>query len=260
MLSHEPNRSFHPYPHRVSGLVAALAFLTRLPVPGGEHRLERSVPWLPVVGLLLGAILVALDAGMKALAVSSLVTAVVLVVSLLALTGALHADGLIDTCDAVFGHASPERRLEIMRDPHVGAFGVVGVVCVVALKVAALDALSVNRLQALILGPTLGRWAIVLVAAVFPYGRATGLGAGLRAGATPGALIVASVVALAAAATAGVVGVLLLVLAASVALALGRWLLRLLPGLTGDTYGATCEIVEAVVWLSASPLARWATP
>jgi adenosylcobinamide-GDP ribazoletransferase len=228
-------------------------------VPGGERRLESTVPWLPVVGLLLGAMLVGVDAGLKVVGVSSLVTAVVLVVSLLGLTGALHADGLIDTCDAVFGHASPERRLEIMRDPHVGAFGVVGVVCVLALKIAALDALSVNRLQALLLGPTLGRWAIVLVASVFPYGRAAGLGAGLRAGATPRALIVATVVALVVAATSGLVGVLLLALAGLVALAMGRWLMRLLPGLTGDTYGATCEIVETVVWLSASPLARWAT-
>ena len=112
------------------GFFSALQFLTRIPVPAGEYRLEVAVGWLPVVGVLLGAILAFVDMGLRWLQVSPLVASTVLVVLLLALTGALHADGLMDTCDAVFGHASPARRLEIMRDPHTGAFGVVGLVCV----------------------------------------------------------------------------------------------------------------------------------
>ena len=94
--------------------------------------------WLPVVGFLLGAILALADLGLRWVQVSPLVASTGIVVLLLALSGALHADGLMDTCDAVFGHATPERRLEIMRDPHTGAFGVVGLVCVVALKIAAI--------------------------------------------------------------------------------------------------------------------------
>jgi adenosylcobinamide-GDP ribazoletransferase len=181
-------------------------------------------------------------------------------VLLLVLSGALHADGLLDTCDAVLGHASPERRLEIMRDPHVGAFGVVGLVCVVALKIAAVYALPTGvRLQALVLAPTLGRWAIVLLATIFPYGREYGLGAPLKAAATPRTLVVATIVPLAACMTVGPVGIVCGLLAMVVALGLGRWLMRLLPGLTGDNYGAACELVEATVWLSAAPLARvWA--
>jgi adenosylcobinamide-GDP ribazoletransferase len=179
------------------------------------------------------------------------------VVLLLVLSGALHADGLMDTCDAVFGHASPERRLEIMRDPRVGAFGVVGLVCVVALKIAAVNALpAALRVQTLILAPTLGRWAIVLVATLFPYGRASGLGAPLKAAATPRTLVVASLLPVAGCLALGQVGAVCGVLAAAVAFGLGRWLMRLLPGLTGDNYGAACELVEATVWLSAAPLAR----
>jgi adenosylcobinamide-GDP ribazoletransferase len=244
----------------MSGFFSALQFLTRIPVPPGEYGLEESVVWLPVVGLVLGAILAGVDWGLRWLAVDPLVASTLVVVLLLALSGALHADGLMDTCDAVFAHATPERRLEIMRDPHVGAFGVVGLVCVVALKIAAVYALpAVLRLQVLVLAPTLGRWSIVLLATIFPYGRPTGLGAPLKAAATPRVLILASLLPLAGCIALGPVGVLWGLLASVVALGLGRWLMRLLPGLTGDSYGTACELVEATVWLSAAPLARaWA--
>jgi adenosylcobinamide-GDP ribazoletransferase len=244
----------------MSGFLSALQFLTRIPVPPGNYRLEASVAWLPVVGVVLGAILAGVDWVLRTVDVDQLVVSTLIVVLLLALSGALHADGLMDTCDAVFGHASPERRLEIMRDPRVGAFGVVGFVCVVALKIAAVYALpTAIRLQALVLAPTLGRWTIVLLATVFPYGREHGLGAPLKAAATPRALVIATILPLAGCFTMGPVGIACGLMATVVALGLGHWLMRLLPGLTGDNYGAACELVEATVWLSAAPLARvWA--
>jgi len=244
----------------MGGFWSALQFLTRIPVPPGEYRLKESVVWLPVVGLLLGAALAGIDWALRLIGMDQLVVSTVVVVLLLVLSGALHADGLMDTCDAVIGHASPERRLEIMRDPRVGAFGVVGLVCVVALKIAAVYALPTGlRPHALALAPTLGRWAIVLLATRFPYGREHGLGAPLKVAATPRTLALASLLPLAGCITLGPVGIVCGLLATVVGLGLGRWLMRLLPGLTGDNYGAACELVEATVWLSAAPLARvWA--
>jgi adenosylcobinamide-GDP ribazoletransferase len=239
------------------GFWSALQFLTRIPVPKGTYRLEAAVAWLPVVGLLLGAILAAVDLGLRFAQVSPLVASTSSVVLLLALSGALHADGLMDTSDAVFGHATPERRLEIMHDPHTGAFGVVALVCVVALKIAAIDALpAAIRPQLLVLAPSLGRWSIVLLATVFPYGRPSGLGAPLKASATKRAFLTASVLPVVGCLAIGPVGIICGALAAVIALAIGRWLMRLLPGLTGDCYGAVCEVVEALVWLCAAPLAR----
>jgi adenosylcobinamide-GDP ribazoletransferase len=239
----------------LDGFWAALQLLTRIPVPRGPFRLETAIGWLPVVGFLLGGILAAADAAMRAADVSPLVSSTALVVLLLALTGALHADGLVDTCDAVFAHASPERRLEIMRDPRAGTFGVVGLVCIVALKIAALDALPDRlRPQLLTLAPGLGRWAIVLLATVYPYGRASGLGAPLKASATPRALALASALPLVACGLVGPPGLVAGAVAALAALAIGRWLMRLLPGLTGDCYGAVCEVVETVVWLGGGVL------
>ncbi|HET6317047.1 MAG TPA: adenosylcobinamide-GDP ribazoletransferase [Chloroflexota bacterium] len=241
----------------MSGLWSAVAFLTRFPTPAVDVRLDAAVPWFPLVGLLLGGILALADIALRQLQVEPLVTSAVLVTLLLALTGALHADGLIDTCDAVFGHASPERRLEIMRDPRTGAFGVVGLVCVVLLKVASIEALPpATRSVSLILAPALGRWAIVVLACVFPYGRASGLGLPLKKGATRTALGLASIVPLGVCAVAWPSGPWLGVLALALALLVGRWLMSLLPGLTGDCYGAVCEVVETAVWLAAAPLVR----
>ncbi|HEX8968057.1 MAG TPA: adenosylcobinamide-GDP ribazoletransferase [Chloroflexota bacterium] len=239
------------------GCLAALQLLTRLPIPSRTYYpLDNALVWLPVVGFLLGGLLALADAGLRWLQVSTLLDSASLVVLLLALTGGLHADGLMDTSDAVFGHAAPERRLEIMRDPRTGAFGVVGLVSVVALKIAALDSLPTSLRGELVwLAPGLGRWAIVLVTAVFPYARASGLGAPLKAAATPWRVAIASVLPCVACLLVGPAGVVCGALAALSALGLGRWLMRMLPGLTGDCYGAVCEVAETVVWLGGSLLA-----
>src|SRR5438309_4095610 len=242
------------------GFFSALQFLSRIPVPPGNYRLEESVVWLPVVGLLLGAILAGVDWALRLVGMDQLVGSTVVVVLLLVLSGALHADGLMDTCDAVFGHATPARRLEIMRDPRAGAFGVVGLVCVVALKIAAIDSLetlpAAVRAQALVLTPGLGRWSIALVSTLFPYGRPIGLGAPLKVAASPRALLIASVLPVGACVVTWPIGPVLGPLSAVTAVLVGRWLMTLLPGLTGDCYGAICEVVETVVLLVASPLAH----
>lgn len=241
----------------MNGFFGAVQFLTRVPVPTGEYKLEDAYVWFAPVGLLIGALLALADAGLRLAGIDPLVSSAVLVSLWLATTGALHADGLMDTCDAVFAHATPERRLEIMRDPHTGAFGIVGFVCIALLKFAALDALpSSVRPQTLILAPGLGRWSITLLSALFPYGREVGLGAPLKAAATKRALAIATLAPLVACAIVGPVGLVLGGLTLVVAWLLGRWLMTLLPGLTGDCYGAMCEVVEAAVVVCAAPVAH----
>jgi adenosylcobinamide-GDP ribazoletransferase len=142
-----------------------------------------------------------------------------------------------------------------MRDPRVGSFGVIGLASVLLLKVAAVDALSANRAQVLLLTPVLGRWAIVLLAAAFPPGRTTGLGAPVKAAASPKLLALASILPLAVGLSLGATGAWLLATAGAAAVLIGWWLCRLLPGLTGDCYGAACECVETLVLVLAGPLA-----
>ncbi len=136
--------------------LAALRFLTVLPVPGA-HRLDdadgsaapstslttgwgRATAWYPVVGLVLGAILVGLDWGLRWLFPGG-VAAALLLLAWVTLTGALHLDGFIDCCDGLLAPVPRERRLEILRDVHAGAFGIVGVALLLLTKYAALVAL-----------------------------------------------------------------------------------------------------------------------
>ncbi len=88
--------------------------------------LSNSRAFYPAVGLVMGLLLVGIEAGSSEI-FSEPMTAAFLVATMVIITRALHLDGLMDVCDGVFGGFTPERRLEIMRDSRVGAFGVVGV-------------------------------------------------------------------------------------------------------------------------------------
>ena len=136
----------------------------------------------------------------------------------------------------------------IMRDSHVGSYGVLGGVCVVLLKVGALGAMPNSaRVLALLLTPMLGRWSLVLAAALFPPARPSGLGAAFRAGVTPPRLAAAAVTCVVAACgLGGVAGPLALVAACLATWLLGRAITAMIPGLTGDTYGAIAEVTEVV--------------
>ena len=123
-----------------------MTFLTIFPVAHnmdrGQRNLSNSRAFYPAVGLLMGLLLVGVEEGSSRLFLEP-VTAGLLVATMVIVTRALHLDGLMDVCDGIFGGFTPERRLEIMRDSRVGAFGVVGGVTVLLLKYAALLSLLV---------------------------------------------------------------------------------------------------------------------
>ena len=116
----------------------SVSFLTILPVARGlapdPRAISNSRAFFPLTGLLLGVLLVLVELG-AARVFPVYLTAGVLLAVLVAATRGLHLDGLMDVCDALFGGASRERRLEIMKDPHVGAFGVVAAVTVLGPEV-----------------------------------------------------------------------------------------------------------------------------
>ena len=243
-------------------LFSAIRFLTILPLPSGQQETDqdwgRATAWYPAVGLVIGVLLAALDWALRWLWPDAVATALVLAARV-ALTGALHLDGFIDCCDALLAPVPPQRRLQILRDVHAGAFGIVGVVILLLTKYAALAAAPAElRLPSLILIPTLARWAMVGAVWLFPYARSgTGLGQKARTGSGLKPLLTA-------AATAFVVAVLcwwgglgwgapILVLLTVVLSALvGIWIQSRLGGLTGDAYGALCELVEAACLLTVA--------
>ena len=233
-------------------LIVALGFLTALPLPrGGALRtgeLARSLGWFPLAGAVVGGLLLALDFGLS-LVLPLGVRSVLVIIAGIAITRGLHLDGLMDVCDGLFGGFTPERRLEIMRDSRVGAFGVLGAVADLLLRYAALVALTDGwRLVGLVLPPIIGRWAMVWAMVAYPYGRAEGLGAAFKRDAGWGQVAVATVgAAILGAAFWWPWGAAGLVVGWLVAVAVGRFMLRRLPGLTGDCYGTINEVVEGVV-------------
>ena len=233
-------------------LIVALGFLTALPLPrtgtAGPEQLARSLAWFPVAGALVGGVLVLLDLALG-LVLPVGVRAALLLVALLALTRGLHFDGLMDVCDGLFGGFTPERRLAIMRDSHVGAFGVLGAVADLLLRHAALVSLLDGwRIAALLLPPIAGRWAMVWAMVAYPYGRTEGLGAAFKRGAGWREVALATFgAAILGAAAWWPWGAVALIPAWLATVLVARFMLRRLPGLTGDCYGSINEVVEAVV-------------
>ena len=199
---------------------------------------------------MLGLLLAAVDKAAALVFPPALTAALLVAVSAVATRG-LHLDGLMDVCDGLFGGYAPERRLEIMRDSHVGAFAVLGASCLLLLKYGALVALlSQDVLEpawALVLYPVLSRWAMVLQLGAFPYTRSSGLGEPAAPGGRedshcPGGGDCGPGVG-SCWREAG--GGILLAGSSLLAWLLGAGMARMLGGLTGDTYGATNEIIEA---------------
>ena len=145
----------------------ALTFLTRLPCPGygacrGED-LAGAVVYFPLVGLLIG-----LFGGVVfrvALFFLPASIAVLLALALITITtGAMHEDGFADVCDS-FGVFTAERKLAVMHDSRLGTFGVMGLIFLVCLKIAALLALPTDAVfWALVCAHGISRW-VALVAA-----------------------------------------------------------------------------------------------
>ncbi len=236
------------------GPLAALELLTilrlRRPRLLKDRTFGQTQAWFPAVGLGLGLALVGLAEGLDGY-FSGAVLGWILAAALLALTGGLHVDGLSDTADGVFGGRTRAESLAIMRDGRIGALGAAAVVLVLGLKAACLGSLSVDRAEALLLAPTLSRWAMVLAIAAFPYARPEGLGAAFHAAALPWPAVAATATALAATlALLGPRGLVIPALLVVTTLLTGYGISRHLGGLTGDIYGAVNETAEVVALLS----------
>jgi adenosylcobinamide-GDP ribazoletransferase len=226
----------------------AATFLTTLPAPsfvapaGG---LGPAARWFPLVGLLIGLLLWAVQSIAERLFPPTLAGALV-VLAWVALTGGLHLDGLADCCDGLLATTSRERRLEILRDPRVGTFGALGLILTLLLKTLAVATVTP---MALLLAPIWGRW-LLLWAARQPQARPEGMGASFAAGLTPEVLATATIlplIVLFLSGGRGLIGVGLATIAMLALVALAR---RRLGGVTGDVYGLVVEISEVVILLT----------
>ena len=253
----------------MEGPKLALTFLTAIPIPTAAPRpgdLGRAAAWFPLVGLVIG-VLLSLAYWLLARLFGTALAAALVVALWAALTGGLHLDGLADCGDGLLATTTPDRRLEIMRDPRLGAFGVLSLVLFVLLKVLVVAALASSPLwQAalptltwdwrallpfgpLIIAPVLARW-LILLAARQPSARPGGMGHDFAAGLTPRTLLLAALLPGLLVVLAGPRAVVAALLAHLVAVAVIRTAQARLGGLTGDVLGLVVELAELTVLLT----------
>ena len=230
----------------------AFRLLTSLPLPaGGEWQpgdSGRSAGWYPFVGLCLGG-LAALTFFLASKISTPLVSAALSLAVWVALTGGLHLDGLTDCFDGMFHASNPERRFQIMKDPHVGAFGVLGLVLTLLVKFALLASLPPARaVGAILLAASLARWCVTL-AGTQPLAHSTGMGADFAAGLTRSVIGLGGLIPLGLAIWLRWAGLGAAAAGLLATFAILRIAKANLGGVNGDVFGMILEIVEVAVLL-----------
>ncbi|RQD78647.1 MAG: adenosylcobinamide-GDP ribazoletransferase [Candidatus Syntrophonatronum acetioxidans] len=237
----------------MKGFLIALQFLTRIPVKieGSieEGDLINSLYYYPLIGFIIGILLVLVNS----LLVSYLplgARSVVLLTIIVFVSGGLHLDGFMDTMDGICSGKDRERSLEIMRDSRVGAFGVLGLVLILLLKLTFLQNISGQALNsALLVMPVASRWTVVVNMTMASYARQDfGLGKVMIDNAGWKEVLVTMIFTL-------IISVYLLgfqALSLLLLLLIFTWFWSVflkgkIGGLTGDTLGALLEMSEVLV-------------
>jgi adenosylcobinamide-GDP ribazoletransferase len=227
------------------GLMTTLPF--RLPDDWSAGDSRRASVWYPLVGLVIGALTWLAWKGTMLL-FPPLLAGILTLVTWVALTGGLHLDGLADCCDGLLASTTVQCRLEIMKDPHLGAFGVIGLILVLLLKGATLVTLTPATSLGILLAASLARWSI-LPAGLFPLARPGGMGADFASGLQRSFIYMGAILPVGLALVLGTRGVVSL-LAGLAAVALVLWLAKSrIGGVTGDVFGMVIEVVETAVLL-----------
>ena len=240
-------------------LRAAIAFLTRIPVPiDGTPSMTAAGPWFPVVGAIVG-LSVGGSAALLLHLVPPLVAASLAVLVGIVLTGAFHEDGLADVADAFVGGWSREERMRILHDPLHGSYGVAALCGSIIIRIVCVASFGLSPAVAfacVVAAHALGRAGAVALMAAMPLARTDGLGAEYARSLRPWIAAVgeASGVAIAALAVGWWVGPF--VLATVVGAAGVAWLaMRKVGGITGDVLGAAEQTIECLVLVTATGLA-----
>lgn len=233
-----------------SDISAAIGLLTRLPVQVDMARASArgaAAAWAwPLVGVIPALLAAALGFGALACGLPGFWAAALALVGQVMITGAMHEDGLADAADGLWGGASPERRLDIMKDSHIGAYGVIALVLSLSLRAAALAVIlpAQGALAALIITGLVSRVPMVALMAALPNARGRGLSqsVGRVSWRTAGLAL-------------GIAGAVTVIAAPSAVIVLGFWTTlpplifagiarQKIGGQTGDILGAAQQITE----------------
>jgi adenosylcobinamide-GDP ribazoletransferase len=232
-------------------LLTAVQYFTRIRVPAwvghAQEQLAGAVRYFPAIGLVVGA------SGAATLWLAGNVLpaplpAILATVVTVLMTGAIHEDGLADTCDGLGGGTTRERALEIMKDPRIGVFGAIALILTLLLKISALSLMPVWTAMAALVGAhAFSRFCAVLVIFAGRYA-----GSLERSRAAPvvghvkvGDVLIAALFGLPALVLCGPAAIVAVIVALVLLGLLFRWCVQRIGGYTGDTLGAAQQITES---------------
>lgn len=245
--------------NEIKKFLFALQFLTIINLKFIEWNTKfaaKSVIYFPIVGILIGGIL-AIIYLILSFFLPTTIIAIIIIILEVVLTRGLHLDGFIDTIDGLFGGINKDERLQIMKDPHPGSFGIIAVVLLLLLKFTLIFEILQNKffvIEILILMPALGRYVILIPMTIFPYARNNGIGYFTKFVKKREILIATlfmlSFIILIAFLNPLFLPLLLLLIAlVSFSLVLSKYIASKIGGMTGDAYGTLIEISEIFVLL-----------
>ena len=236
-------------------VIEALHLLTRLPVPFSSCPRGASAAWAyPMAGLVVGALAAATGLVAHAMGLPAPLCGLFALASIILSTGALHEDGLADTADGLWGGWTPERRLEIMKDSRIGAYGVIALFLGLSARWAALWMLfsadpSVAA-ASLLVAATASRAMLPPVMAVVPNARQDGLSAQVGDVPLTAALVAVIIALIIAVIFSGWGGLMALIWASSGAFGVAWLAMKKIGGQTGDILGATQQVAEIAILMS----------
>jgi len=233
----------------------AFSFLTTIPFrlvnDQSEKDQAKSLVYAPIVGLFIGAVMLGVWQGLSFFPYKP-ISAILLLLLYIALTGGLHLDGLADTCDGVFSNRPRERTLEIMRDSHIGTNGVIALVLILMFYGVAFFTIpsfaTQNTIAFILLMPVAGRTGSIVASGISDYARKTeGLGKnfiellGIKEALVGGVLSLLIHIGV-----LGWRGAILFVITIISTLLMTLFFKHKLGGATGDTLGAICELNQVI--------------
>jgi len=237
----------------MKGLIFALQFLTIIPIKTKksieESNIPQSIIFFPLVGLLLGLVLVSANTLCIHLSLNRFLTDAILITSLIILTGGLHLDGLADTVDALSSNKNRAEMLKIMRDSTIGTMGALSLIVVILLKLSLLYSINPKFVNiSLFLMCVLSRYSLVFPMFLFPYARQEGKARAFIDGSNLKKFILTGLIALACSILfLDLKGIIPFILVMIFAFLIGKHISSKINGITGDTLGAINELTEVLV-------------
>lgn len=244
----------------MKNFITGLQFLTRITITKqsewSPESFGRSVKFFPLIGGIIGIILVGINylfsdyLPLRGIYLPPHVLTTLLIVSNVVLVGGLHCDGFMDTMDGIYSGRSKEKMLEIMKDSRVGANGVMAFVLLIFIKWSLIMDISPLLLpNALLIMPTLGRFAMVIGITVFPYARPDGIGKAFAQYAGKYTMYSGLFFVLLLIVPLGKQAIVCIPVISIVTILFAMHIKNKIGGLTGDIYGAISELAEIMVLL-----------